>query len=237
TDSVVGFAAATTEIHNVGQCKPVNDTENDWGGQCDRIISTDGRYTSASGPFYCLRTAAWNSYGLGTGGRRSIGIDEPARAADVVLSAPAALWILEPDIALRALEFIADGTIHATLVDKILLDGEPSWPAVDAIRRAVEEGSRNTQPTAVVAASPSRTTTGAQTLAGIAQQQLVANAFGETLRTINDDVSIIEVSPFPMATAPRSPKIGVLREVHPCGGLVIDFPSEDLVSSDDDENE
>uniref|UniRef100_A0A915K0S6 Uncharacterized protein n=1 Tax=Romanomermis culicivorax TaxID=13658 RepID=A0A915K0S6_ROMCU len=46
--------------------------------------------------------------------------------------------------------------------------------------------------------------TGAQTLAAIARQQPVAatkpsppvaNAFGETLRTINDDVSIIEASP------------------------------------------
>uniref|UniRef100_A0A915L820 Uncharacterized protein n=1 Tax=Romanomermis culicivorax TaxID=13658 RepID=A0A915L820_ROMCU len=67
-------------------------------------------------------------------------------------------------------------------------------------------------------------TTGAQTLAAIAQQQPVANAFGETLRAINDEVSIIEASAFPMATAQRSPKIGVLCKVHPCGGLVINFP-------------
>uniref|UniRef100_A0A915JAC8 Uncharacterized protein n=1 Tax=Romanomermis culicivorax TaxID=13658 RepID=A0A915JAC8_ROMCU len=80
-------------------------------------------------------------------------------------------------------------------------------------------------------------TTEAQTLAVIAQQQLVANTFGETLHAVNDDVSIIEASPFPRATALRSPKIGVLCEVHPCRGLVIDFPREDLVSSDDDDEE
>uniref|UniRef100_A0A915KI44 Uncharacterized protein n=1 Tax=Romanomermis culicivorax TaxID=13658 RepID=A0A915KI44_ROMCU len=79
--------------------------------------------------------------------------------------------------------------------------------------------------------------TGAQTLAAIAQQQPVANAFGEPLRAINDVVSITEASPFPTATVSRSPKIGVLREVLPCGGLIIDFPGEDPVSSDDDDDE
>uniref|UniRef100_A0A915HNV0 Uncharacterized protein n=1 Tax=Romanomermis culicivorax TaxID=13658 RepID=A0A915HNV0_ROMCU len=34
-----------------------------------------------------------------------------------------------------------------------------------------------------------------------------ANAFGETLPAINDDVSIIEASPFPTATIPWSWKI------------------------------
>uniref|UniRef100_A0A915KWR1 Uncharacterized protein n=1 Tax=Romanomermis culicivorax TaxID=13658 RepID=A0A915KWR1_ROMCU len=42
----------------------------------------------------------------------------------------------------------------------------------------------------------------------------MANAFGETLRAINDDISIIEASPFLTATAPQSPKIGILRKVH-----------------------
>uniref|UniRef100_A0A915HIS3 Uncharacterized protein n=1 Tax=Romanomermis culicivorax TaxID=13658 RepID=A0A915HIS3_ROMCU len=37
------------------------------------------------------------------------------------------------------------------------------------------------------------------------------------LRAVNDDVSIIEASPFQTATTPWSPKIGVLCEVHPCG--------------------
>uniref|UniRef100_A0A915HPA6 Uncharacterized protein n=1 Tax=Romanomermis culicivorax TaxID=13658 RepID=A0A915HPA6_ROMCU len=106
-----------------------------------------------------------------------------------------------------------------------------------AVHCAVEEASRNVWPTAVVAASPSTTTTGAQTLAVIAQQQPVANAFGEMLRAIKDDVSIIKASPFPRATAPQSPKIGVLHEVRICGGLVIDFPGEDPVSSDDDDEE
>uniref|UniRef100_A0A915K794 Uncharacterized protein n=1 Tax=Romanomermis culicivorax TaxID=13658 RepID=A0A915K794_ROMCU len=90
---------------------------------------------------------------------------EVLTAADVVLSVPAALPILGPDVARQALEFIPDGTIRANPVDKILLDGEPLSPAVDTIRRAVEEVSRNTWPTAVVAASPSTTTTGAQRLA------------------------------------------------------------------------
>uniref|UniRef100_A0A915IS18 Uncharacterized protein n=1 Tax=Romanomermis culicivorax TaxID=13658 RepID=A0A915IS18_ROMCU len=121
--------------------------------------------------------------------------------------------------------------------DKILLDGEPSSPAVDALCRAVEEASRNAWPTAVVAASPSTMMTGAQTLAAIAQQQPVVNTFGEMLCAINDNVSIIEASPFPMATPLRSPKIGILREVHPCGGLVIDFPGEDQVSSDNNDKE
>uniref|UniRef100_A0A915HFF0 C3H1-type domain-containing protein n=1 Tax=Romanomermis culicivorax TaxID=13658 RepID=A0A915HFF0_ROMCU len=138
------------------------------------------------------------------------------------------------------------------------------YTPVDPVGRAVEEVSRKGRPTAVIAASPSRTATGAQTLVVIAQQQPVmtttgaqtlgaivqqqpmattkpsppvANAFGETLRAVNDDVSIIKASPFPTATALWSPKIGVLCEVHPCGGLVIDFPDEDLVSSDDDDEE
>uniref|UniRef100_A0A915IE74 Uncharacterized protein n=1 Tax=Romanomermis culicivorax TaxID=13658 RepID=A0A915IE74_ROMCU len=64
-----------------------------------------------------------------------------------------------------------------------------------------------------------------------------ATAFKEMLRAINDDVSIIEALPFPMATAPRSPKIGVLRKAHPCGNLVMDFPGEDPVSLDDNDEE
>uniref|UniRef100_A0A915HZ67 Uncharacterized protein n=1 Tax=Romanomermis culicivorax TaxID=13658 RepID=A0A915HZ67_ROMCU len=86
---------------------------------------------------------------------------EALTAPNVVLLGPAALRILGPHVTGRALEFIADGTIHATLVDKILLDGEPSSPAVDAVPRAVEEASRNARPTAVVAMSPSTMTTGA----------------------------------------------------------------------------
>uniref|UniRef100_A0A915J3D5 Uncharacterized protein n=1 Tax=Romanomermis culicivorax TaxID=13658 RepID=A0A915J3D5_ROMCU len=110
-------------------------------------------------------------------------------------------------------------------VDEILLDGEPSSPAVDAVCWAVEQVSRNAQPTAVIAALPSMRTTGAQMLEVIAQQQPlaaatnsrteVAKAFGEMLRAVNNDVSIIEASLFARTTAPRSPKIGVLREIHP----------------------
>uniref|UniRef100_A0A915KDZ7 Uncharacterized protein n=1 Tax=Romanomermis culicivorax TaxID=13658 RepID=A0A915KDZ7_ROMCU len=104
------------------------------------------------------------------------------------------LRISGPKVAQRALEFIADRTIGATTVNKILLDIERSSPAVDAVHRAVEQASRNPQPTAVVAVSPSTTTTGDQTLAEIAQWQPVAastnshievaNAFGETLPAI-----------------------------------------------------
>uniref|UniRef100_A0A915KCG4 Uncharacterized protein n=1 Tax=Romanomermis culicivorax TaxID=13658 RepID=A0A915KCG4_ROMCU len=107
--------------------------------------------------------------------------------------------------------------VEAMSVDKILLDSECSWPAVDAIRQAVEQASHNAQPTAVIAALSWRTMTGAQMLVAIAQQQPVAattnsptevaNPFGETLCAVNDNVSIIGVSPFPTATAPQSPKI------------------------------
>uniref|UniRef100_A0A915HVI7 Uncharacterized protein n=1 Tax=Romanomermis culicivorax TaxID=13658 RepID=A0A915HVI7_ROMCU len=168
---------------------------------------------------------------------------EVLRAADVALSAPAALQILGPEVARRALEFILDGTIRATLVDKILLDGEPSWLAVDTVRHAVEQAGPNAQNPAVVAALPSTTKTAPQTLVAIALQQpvatakplpTVANAFGETLGAINDNISIIEASPFPAATAPRSPKIGVLCELHPCMVLIINFTGKKLISSHDD---
>uniref|UniRef100_A0A915KER4 Uncharacterized protein n=1 Tax=Romanomermis culicivorax TaxID=13658 RepID=A0A915KER4_ROMCU len=133
-----------------------------------------------------------------------------------------------PKVPRRALKFITNRTICTTLVDKILLDGEPSLPAVDAVGRDVEQASGNGQPTAVVAQQP---------VAAAKLPPLVANAFGETLRAINDDISIIEASPFPMASAPQSPKIGVLREVHLCRGLVIDFPGEEPILSDNDDKE
>uniref|UniRef100_A0A915KSV3 Uncharacterized protein n=1 Tax=Romanomermis culicivorax TaxID=13658 RepID=A0A915KSV3_ROMCU len=65
----------------------------------------------------------------------------------------------------------------------------------------------------------------------------VANAFGETLRLVNDDVSIIEAWPFPMSTAAQSLKIGILREVHLCRALVSNFPGEEMISLDDDDEE
>uniref|UniRef100_A0A915JLZ9 Uncharacterized protein n=1 Tax=Romanomermis culicivorax TaxID=13658 RepID=A0A915JLZ9_ROMCU len=184
-DSLVGFVATTAEIGDAGQCEPVNDTKNDWRCQRNRVVSTDGRHTGAS----------------------SLG-----------------LRILGTNVAQQALKFIAEGTIRANPVDKILLDREPSLPAVNAVGRAVEQASHNARPTAVVAVSLSMKTTGAQTLVAIAQQQSVgaakllppvANAFGETLHAINDDLSVIEVSPFPTATVLGPPKIGVLRKVHP----------------------
>uniref|UniRef100_A0A915K271 Uncharacterized protein n=1 Tax=Romanomermis culicivorax TaxID=13658 RepID=A0A915K271_ROMCU len=63
-------------------------------------------------------------------------------AADLMLSAHPALQILGPEVTRRAIEFIANSTIWATPVDKILLDGKPSSPAVDAIPRAVEQTSQ-----------------------------------------------------------------------------------------------
>uniref|UniRef100_A0A915JMH5 Uncharacterized protein n=1 Tax=Romanomermis culicivorax TaxID=13658 RepID=A0A915JMH5_ROMCU len=273
TDSVVGLAAATAEIREAGQCKPVNKAENNWRRQHGHLLSTDKRHTSVSSLFYHPRTAARNLYPLPAGDSSSVtdamgtiwSMDlakkylhlswallnelfevEALTALHVVLWALAALRILGPEVAQQALNFIADGTIHPTQVDKILLDGEPLSPTVDAICRTVEHTSHNAQPTAVVATLPSTTTTGAQMLVAIVQQQpvaagkspaKVANAFGEMLRAVNDDVSIIEVSPFPMATALQSLKIGILREVHLCGGLVIDFPSEELILSVDKDEE
>uniref|UniRef100_A0A915K781 Uncharacterized protein n=1 Tax=Romanomermis culicivorax TaxID=13658 RepID=A0A915K781_ROMCU len=67
--------------------------------------------------------------------------------------------------------------------------------------------------------------------------QPVVNAFGEPLCAVSDNVSVTQASPFLRATVPRFPKIGLLRQVHPCGGLVIDFPGEDPVLSDDDDDE
>uniref|UniRef100_A0A915KRU8 Uncharacterized protein n=1 Tax=Romanomermis culicivorax TaxID=13658 RepID=A0A915KRU8_ROMCU len=78
-DSVISLSAAATEIRDARQRKPVNDTQNDWRGQHNRVLSTDGRYTRASGRFYQSRTASQNSYGLGVGGRQSFGINESDR--------------------------------------------------------------------------------------------------------------------------------------------------------------
>uniref|UniRef100_A0A915JUA9 Uncharacterized protein n=1 Tax=Romanomermis culicivorax TaxID=13658 RepID=A0A915JUA9_ROMCU len=76
-----------------------------------------------------------------------------------------------------------------------------------------------------------------QPVAAAKQPPQVANALGETLRSIKDDVSIIEASLFPTSTALRSLKIGFLREVHLCGGLVTVFPSDELILSDNDDEE
>uniref|UniRef100_A0A915IA82 Uncharacterized protein n=1 Tax=Romanomermis culicivorax TaxID=13658 RepID=A0A915IA82_ROMCU len=91
------------------------------------------------------------------------------------------------------------------------------------------------------------TTMSVQTLSAIAQQLpsvvttsslcIAANAFGEILCPINDKISIIEASPFLSAPTLWSPKIGVLREIHPHRGLVLDFPSEEAISSDGDDDE
>uniref|UniRef100_A0A915L3I4 Uncharacterized protein n=1 Tax=Romanomermis culicivorax TaxID=13658 RepID=A0A915L3I4_ROMCU len=109
-DSVVGFAAAAAEIREAGQCKPVNDTENDWRRQHSSSI-TDAMWavwsTDLAKKYLHLPWALLNEPSE----------VEALTAADVVLLAPAALRILGPDIARRALKFITDGTICATLVD------------------------------------------------------------------------------------------------------------------------
>uniref|UniRef100_A0A915KPC6 Uncharacterized protein n=1 Tax=Romanomermis culicivorax TaxID=13658 RepID=A0A915KPC6_ROMCU len=151
TDSVVRFAVAT-EIRDAGQRKPVNDAKNDWRRQCNRLVSTEGRYTGASARFIAQGPLP----GIPTDSALKVvsqlklmnlldssSVTEAMRvaltAAYVVLWAPAALRILGPDVAQGALEFIAHGTIHATPVNKILLDSEPSSPAVDAVRRHLQQ--------------------------------------------------------------------------------------------------
>uniref|UniRef100_A0A915IY79 Uncharacterized protein n=1 Tax=Romanomermis culicivorax TaxID=13658 RepID=A0A915IY79_ROMCU len=60
---------------------------------------------------------------------------------------------------------------------------------------------------------------------------VMANAFGEMLCPVNDDVSIIKVSPFPMATAHNPGGLVFFMK-----GLVINFPDdEEPISLDDDE--
>uniref|UniRef100_A0A915I3J6 Uncharacterized protein n=1 Tax=Romanomermis culicivorax TaxID=13658 RepID=A0A915I3J6_ROMCU len=83
-------------------------------------------------------------------------------------------------------------------LDKIWLDGKPSFLAVDVISQAVEQASPNGQPTPAIAALPSTMRTGAQMLSAISQQQLlaavtnsptvVANAFEEKLRAIINNI-------------------------------------------------
>uniref|UniRef100_A0A915JJ44 Uncharacterized protein n=1 Tax=Romanomermis culicivorax TaxID=13658 RepID=A0A915JJ44_ROMCU len=133
---------------------------------------------------------------------------EALMVANVVLSAPMALQILGPEVARRALKFIANGTIRATPVNKILLEGEPLSPAVDGVCGAVQQAGQIAQPALAVAALLLTMMMSAQTLSAIAQQQQstnspteAANAFRETLP------SIIEASSFPMATIPQSLKI------------------------------
>uniref|UniRef100_A0A915K199 Uncharacterized protein n=1 Tax=Romanomermis culicivorax TaxID=13658 RepID=A0A915K199_ROMCU len=99
-DFVVSFAA-TAKIRNPSQCKPINDAKKDWQHQHDCI----GRFL-----VHHRRDADCLSTDLAT------------KYPHLVLSAPAALRILRPEVARRALEFTANGTIRTTPVDKILLD-------------------------------------------------------------------------------------------------------------------
>uniref|UniRef100_A0A915I5B3 Uncharacterized protein n=1 Tax=Romanomermis culicivorax TaxID=13658 RepID=A0A915I5B3_ROMCU len=73
-------------------------------------------------------------------------------------------------------------------MDKLVLEGEPLSPAVDAVRWAFKKASQIAQPALAVAALPPTTITSAQMLWVIAQQQplaavinsptVAANAFG-----------------------------------------------------------
>uniref|UniRef100_A0A915KWE2 Uncharacterized protein n=1 Tax=Romanomermis culicivorax TaxID=13658 RepID=A0A915KWE2_ROMCU len=239
---------AAAEICDASYITPVNNAENDWRHQRGRLVLTEGgNSSSVTDPVQAvwLTDLARKYPHLPWGLLNELFEVEALMAANMVLSAPAVLQILGPEVARRGLEFIANGTIWAMPVSKILLDDKPLSPAVDTICWAVEQASRNAQPTPAIATLPSTMTTGAQMLSAIVQQQplatvtnsptQVANAFGETLHAINDDVSIIEALPFLMATIPQSPKIGVLHEVHQCGGLVINFPGEEPILWDDDQ--
>uniref|UniRef100_A0A915KRX6 Uncharacterized protein n=1 Tax=Romanomermis culicivorax TaxID=13658 RepID=A0A915KRX6_ROMCU len=57
-------------------------------------------------------------------------------ATDMVLSVPVVLRVLGPEVALQALKFISNGTIWATPINKLLLEGKLSSLAVNAIRCA-----------------------------------------------------------------------------------------------------
>uniref|UniRef100_A0A915JZ25 Uncharacterized protein n=1 Tax=Romanomermis culicivorax TaxID=13658 RepID=A0A915JZ25_ROMCU len=140
-------------------------------------------------------------------------------------------------------------------IEKLLLDGEPSSPAVDTICHTVEQASpiplpavaappptdmltiAATPPTEApaVAASPrAMVTSSSQTLSVTTQCSSLAaatefliienKAVIETLRPVNDEVSIIDDSPFPLSNAPRLLIIGILQEIHLSSSLVIDFP-------------
>uniref|UniRef100_A0A915HSU3 Uncharacterized protein n=1 Tax=Romanomermis culicivorax TaxID=13658 RepID=A0A915HSU3_ROMCU len=58
---------------------------------------------------------------------------EVLMAPDIVLTAPVSMRLLQPDMAQWALEFIANGTIQISPIEKFLSDGEPSSPAVNTI--------------------------------------------------------------------------------------------------------
>uniref|UniRef100_A0A915IQ07 Uncharacterized protein n=1 Tax=Romanomermis culicivorax TaxID=13658 RepID=A0A915IQ07_ROMCU len=88
-------------------------------------------------------------------------------------------------------------------MDKLLLEGEPSSPAVNAVHCAVEQASQVAQPALALAALQPMMMASAQRLPAIAHQQpyaaatnsptLAAEAFGEMLCTVNKDISIIKI--------------------------------------------
>uniref|UniRef100_A0A915HTX7 Uncharacterized protein n=1 Tax=Romanomermis culicivorax TaxID=13658 RepID=A0A915HTX7_ROMCU len=142
------------------------------------------------------------------------------RAAKVVLTGHVALRVLKPKVARRALKFIYNGTIQATPIHKLPLEGKPSSLAVDALYHTIKQASPIPQPAPSIAMLPPMMMMSVQTLLAVAQQPpaavatnsptVGANTFGEMLHPVNVDVSIIEASPCPSATAPRSWKISVL---------------------------
>uniref|UniRef100_A0A915IHE2 Uncharacterized protein n=1 Tax=Romanomermis culicivorax TaxID=13658 RepID=A0A915IHE2_ROMCU len=242
TDSIVGLAATAAEICDTGQCKPVNDAENDWRRQRGSIPHLSLMRCGPFGQQIWPQSIRTSHRCCSTSRSRLRRLRRPTWCYRRQL--PLGYWdpmLLEERSSLSRRELFAPPRWKRSCWT--VNHHQRRWtPSAGLWNKA----SRNTPPTAVVVASPSTTMTGAQTLAAIAQQQSVAatkpsppvaNTFGETLRAINDDVRVIKASPFPTATAPQSPTIGILREVHPCRGLVIDFPGEEPILSDDDDEE
>uniref|UniRef100_A0A915J2X2 Uncharacterized protein n=1 Tax=Romanomermis culicivorax TaxID=13658 RepID=A0A915J2X2_ROMCU len=93
---------------------------------------------------------------------------EALTAPDVVLTEPVVLRVLGPEVARRAIEFISNCTIWATPVDKLLLEGEPWSPAVNAIHHGLKQASPIPQPAPPIAVLPQRMMTSVQMLSSIA---------------------------------------------------------------------
>uniref|UniRef100_A0A915JQ14 Uncharacterized protein n=1 Tax=Romanomermis culicivorax TaxID=13658 RepID=A0A915JQ14_ROMCU len=72
---------------------------------------------------------------------------------------------------------------------------------------------------------------------GIELPVVESMAVNKIMHPVNEDVSIIEESPFLMATALQPPNVGLLCEIHQCEGLVINFPSQELISSNSNKEE
>uniref|UniRef100_A0A915KQT3 Uncharacterized protein n=1 Tax=Romanomermis culicivorax TaxID=13658 RepID=A0A915KQT3_ROMCU len=126
------------------------------------------------------------------------------KATEVLLLAPVVLQILGPKVAQGALNFITDSTIQVLPVNKVLVAGKPSSPAIYAVCRAVKQASWILKP-AIAASHPTTTTTSIQTLLAITQHSppaattispaVEATAITKMLHPINNDVSIMDEAP------------------------------------------